>query len=268
MHKRISLSDISQKDILYISTTEIDDDFKTNYHSHPNLEILIFIKGKAKIITTNRQIPVKEGDIVLINANSNHYEVSDSKCTFHAIGVNETNAFLKETFSKKIIYFSVPKDEFKTICTLYDIINNEVLNRADATIIDNSFESITKIIERNRSIYFNKTQYHNYSSVVSTARDIIDNYFFNNLTVEEIANRLSISTSRLCHLFKKEMGVTLIEYKLLSQLSEAYNLLKITDMSIVAISNAVGFNNSAYFNKMFKRATSMTPKEYRIKIRE
>ena len=267
MHKRIPLSNISKKNILYISTTEIDENFKANYHSHPNLEILIFTKGKGKIITNNKQIPVKEGDAVVINQSSNHFEVSDSKCTFYAIGINDSNAFLKNTFSKKIIYFPLNKEDFTTVCSLYDIINKEAENEADSTIIDSCFDAIVSILKRNKDIYFTQSFRKNYSSLVSTAAEILDNYFFSNLTVEDIAKRLSVSTSRLCHQFKKEMGITLIEYKLHCQISEAYNLLKITDMSIAAISSAVGFNDSAYFNKVFKRAACITPKQYRERIR-
>lgn len=263
MHKRKLLADVSKKGLLYISTTDINDDFKASLHSHPNMEILIITKGEGKIITNRKQIPIKEGNVIIINQNSSHYEFSESSCSFHALGVDNSNAFLKETFKKKIIYFPINKDDFSKMLNFFSLLSNEAENRCDSGVIDPCFEAIISIIVRNSSVVFRKEPSNYYSTVVATAKDIIDNYYFSNLTLEDIATRLSISPSRLAHLFKKEIGLTIIEYKLLSQISEAYNLLSMTDMPITNVSNAVGFNDSAYFTKQFKRCCSMTPKEYR-----
>ena len=41
MHQRRTIKNNSDNNLLYISKTEIGDDFKTNYHSHPNVEIIL-----------------------------------------------------------------------------------------------------------------------------------------------------------------------------------------------------------------------------------
>ena len=263
MHKRILLTNFSKKDVLYISSTDIDADFKASYHSHPNLEILLITKGSGKIFTTHKQIPIKEGSVVIINSNSNHYEFSNTSCSFYAIGIDNSNAYLKETFRKKIIYFDLDKDEFSKMNKLYNLIFDEGQSNIEDPIIDNCLDAILTVIRRNSEIIFKHKINDNFSPIVATAKDIIDNYYFSNLTLEDIASRLSISVSRLAHMFKKEVGMTLIDYKLLSQITESYNLLELTDMPIISIASAVGFNNSAYFTKVFKRWAAMTPKRYR-----
>ena len=54
MHNRLTLK--TSNNLLYISLTEIEDTFKSNLHSHPNLEILLINDGKGYIQTTNKKI--------------------------------------------------------------------------------------------------------------------------------------------------------------------------------------------------------------------
>lgn len=263
MHQRISLVNKTNNKLLYISKTDIGDDFKASYHSHSNLEILLITKGKGKILTTNKTIPIKEKDIVIINSNSNHCEISSSECEFLAIGVNHFNAFLDDSFKKKIIYFPVKDEEYEKIKKLYNIIFLESQIKDGENIISSCFENIITLITRNSNTFFNSTTSEVYTSLISNALNIIDNYFYSNLSINDLASRLSVSPSLLCHQFKKETGKTIIEYKLTCQIQEACNLLKITDMSILDISSAIGINNSAYFSKVFKKIMGCTPKEYR-----
>ena len=52
---------------------------------------------------------------------------------------------------------------------------------------------------------------------------------------------------------------------ILRRIGEAQNLLINTDMTITQIAAQVGYNNSNYFQNVFKGALDMTPGEYRRK---
>ena len=269
MHRRLLISIPEENNLLYISETTIDENFKASYHSHPNLEILLIVDGEGKLVTMNRNIDMKKGDVIIINANSKHCEVSKTKCTFYAIGINKLEAFLPNDFQKKIIYFSLNNNDFNSLLALYKIIFQEVEITKDYSfdIILNSYNMIMKYIARNISINFKKVESENKSSLVANAINIIENYYYNQLTLKSIAHRLSISPSLLAHAFKKETGKTIIEYKLECQLQEACNLLKITDMSILDIAFATGFTTSSYFSETFKKKFGITPKEFRNNLK-
>jgi AraC-like DNA-binding protein len=64
-------------------------------------------------------------------------------------------------------------------------------------------------------------------------------------------------------LFKKEMGVTFSNYILNVKIDHAKRLLKNTNMSLISIAIELGFDNQSYFSNVFKKATNMTPKQYR-----
>ena len=56
-----------------------------------------------------------------------------------------------------------------------------------------------------------------------------------------------------------------MKYVALRRMGEAQNLLINTDMSITQIAAQVGYNNSNYFQSVFKRAMGITPREYRVR---
>ena len=133
-----------------------------------------------------------------------------------------------------------------------------------ACLLENTYQMIMKLMERNAELYFGKSEKIQGNHLVSAALNIIENYYYTHLTLKEISHRLSVSSSLLSHEFKKETGKTIIEYKLDCQIEEACNLLAITDMSMIDIAFATGFTTSSYFSEMFKKKKGISPKEYRM----
>jgi AraC-like DNA-binding protein len=81
--------------------------------------------------------------------------------------------------------------------------------------------------------------------------------------IEEIAEEFFMSKYYLCHVFKEATGLTLIQYLNNIKIQHACNLLVNSNLSILEVGNACGFNSSMYFCKIFKQALSVTPSEFR-----
>ncbi|MNC53895.1 Transposon Tn10 TetD protein [compost metagenome] len=87
---------------------------------------------------------------------------------------------------------------------------------------------------------------------------------YNKIThIEEIAGYFYISKYYLCRIFKEATGVTLTHYINNIKIQNACQMLVNTDLSILEIGIACGFNSSMYFSKTFKEALSVTPSEFR-----
>ncbi|WP_379161863.1 response regulator [Paenibacillus sp. sgz5001063] len=87
------------------------------------------------------------------------------------------------------------------------------------------------------------------------------------LGIEEVANRIGISSSYFCLLFKNRFAMTFVEYVTLQRMEAAKFMLASSEKSITAISAGVGYQERRYFTKVFQKHTGMTPKEYRDKHR-
>ncbi len=93
--------------------------------------------------------------------------------------------------------------------------------------------------------------------------DYIRSHIQDNLSVDSVAEALSLNTSYLSKLFKQEMGKTMSRYIRDQKIEIACNMLRHLDESSLNISNYLGFSSQSHFIQVFKRETGMTPEEYR-----
>ncbi len=259
MHKRLLIKN-NDCPLLYISQTIIEGSFQTSLHSHPHLEVLLF-ENAGKIVTTNRQINVKKGSLVIINANSKHAEIGQF-LKFYAVGIANFYAFSKEKINKKIIYYNLDERNYQNFLSIYHLIYNEASYEINSKLIPLFYDTLIKFVYRQENILLKHNQ-SNESDLISNIKGIIDNNFYQPIYLDELANTLNLSKATICHKFKQATNKSIIEYKLERQLEEAKNLLISSDMNIFDISSLVGFNNTAYFSKKFKEKYFVSPTSLR-----
>ncbi len=102
---------------------------------------------------------------------------------------------------------------------------------------------------------------------VREAIHFIEQNFQNDITVEDIAASCSLNRSYFGKIFRDAVGRTpqsfLIEYRM----SRASKLLKLTELPIKDISNAVGYPSQLHFSRAFKNTFGMPPREWRLQNR-
>ena len=100
---------------------------------------------------------------------------------------------------------------------------------------------------------------------VQRLRDYIDKHYNEPILLEQIAAAVKANKYYLAHMFKAETGFSPLQYVVRRRIGEAQNLLINTDMSITQIAATVGYNNSNYFQNIFRKYMGMTPGYYRKK---
>ena len=98
-------------------------------------------------------------------------------------------------------------------------------------------------------------------TVRSIVRFINENYW-KDISIQEIADRFFINMSYLCQVFKKETGKTLMEYITSLRIGYACRLLQQGEFSVGEVCEKVGYIDYYHFNKVFKRVTGLTPLQY------
>ena len=84
----------------------------------------------------------------------------------------------------------------------------------------------------------------------------------------EYANALNMSSAYLNEVVKDATGITVSEYIRNEIIIRAKRLLYYTNMSIKDIAIDLGYEDWAYFSRIFSKATNMPPTEFRAKYRE
>lgn len=87
------------------------------------------------------------------------------------------------------------------------------------------------------------------------------------LTVKDAAELCSMSESYFSHLFKKETGISFVDYVNTQRVCRAEELLRTSDKRISEIAQEVGVENSNYFSVMFRKLRGISPQEYRSSAR-
>jgi signal transduction histidine kinase/AraC-like DNA-binding protein len=113
--------------------------------------------------------------------------------------------------------------------------------------------------------------HHKYSTLqeqaseqlVKKTQDYIADHFSKEITREEIADVLGVSPSYVSRIFRRHTGMALWDYVNSFRIARARELLEHSDMTITEIAFATGYNEPAYFSRMFRKVTGKPPKHYR-----
>lgn len=101
---------------------------------------------------------------------------------------------------------------------------------------------------------------------VARAQHYMEQHYAENITVSRLAELGYVSPSSLNRRFKKETGMTPIEYLIEIRIKMAKTLLKRKNISITDIAMRCGFGSSAHFSSCFQSRTGVTPTDYRNKF--
>jgi two-component system response regulator YesN len=103
----------------------------------------------------------------------------------------------------------------------------------------------------------------NHSSIVRSVRSFIDIHLAKDVSLPAIADHVHLHPVYLSKIYKAETGEPLTEYVYRLRMEKAAFLLRTTPGKVFEIAEIVGYNNTAYFIRVFKKFFYVTPQEYR-----
>ena len=83
------------------------------------------------------------------------------------------------------------------------------------------------------------------------------------ISVSSAAQLTRLSESYFAHIFKREMGMSFVDWYNRERIERARRLLCQTDMRVNEIAASVGIDNANYFSILFKKLTGKTPMQVR-----
>ena len=254
--------------LLYISSAKYGGDWHSVQHTHNCSELFYVIEGQGQFLIEDQTYPVSVNDLVIVNPNVSHTEVSlnASPLRYIVLGVegleltatngnDNTNFCIVnfKTFRENILLcLQNMLSEIENKHTGYEIICQDLMEILIVMLgRQTNFATILAPISK-------KT-----SRLCGSTKRYIDSHYQENITLDQLAEVCHVSKYHLAHAFTEEYGISPINYLISKRIAEAEHLLKTTDFSLNLISNTTGFSSSSYFAQIFRKQKGMSPTEFR-----
>jgi len=98
--------------------------------------------------------------------------------------------------------------------------------------------------------------------------DYVGKNYNQKIDIKKVCKTAAMSCSSFSYLFKKITGKTFVKYLIDFRLQKAMELLSDTSESITEISYSVGFTDTTYFDRVFKKQMNLSPRQYRKSLQE
>ena len=254
--------------LLYISSAKYGGDWHSVQHTHNCSELFYVIEGQGQFLIENKTYPVSVNDLVIVNPNVLHTEVSLNASPLRYIvlgieGLELTASSEGDDTNFCIINLKSIKDtvlhhlqnmlaEIETKKPGYDVVCQDLM------------EILIVLLGRQTNFSTMLTPVSKKTSrLCGSTKRYIDTHYQENITLDQLAEINHVSKYHLAHAFTEEYGISPINYLISKRILEAEHLLKTTDFSLSLISNTTGFSSSSYFAQIFRKQKGMSPTEYR-----
>lgn len=257
--------------LIYISTSKYGGDWHSILHTHPFSELFYVISGSGSFVVEDQVFTVKENDLVIVNPNVEHTEKSfhASPLEYIALGIDGlTFGMQKEGTQKNYSLHNYTKSTQNILFYLNIMLKEIEEKNTDYEIVcQNLLEVLLICIVRDQKLSLSATHTKKMHKECGLIKRYIDANYFENITLDILAELSHLNKFYLVHSFTKFTGLSPINYLIEVRIQEAKSLLVSTNLSIAQISSSVGFSSQAYFSQSFKKATGKTPNEFRKKSR-
>ncbi|HZK27628.1 MAG TPA: PocR ligand-binding domain-containing protein [Thermoclostridium sp.] len=121
---------------------------------------------------------------------------------------------------------------------------------------------LSRIMERFTDYVFNMTNVK-HKDVMFKSIDYINKNYMKKIALDHVAANVYLSPSYFSKIFNEEMKMNFNSYLNYVRIEMSKKLLLDQSISLVDVSNLVGFEDQSYFSKVFKKLTGQTPNKYR-----
>lgn len=231
--------------------------------SRTNNDMFIFeyiLSGSGYIEVKGETFKVSANDVYIIEPGQDHTYYSDPKNPFKKIWIN----FYSDIFTEIFKYFDLSnKTVFHNTETLelFEEIQNlkKISNFSD----DICYEVAPILFKILCVLATNNTNQISISKTAKLTKRYIDESIYSNTSLEDIANILNLSKAHIIREFTKNYGISPYNYLIEQKIATAKKMLILHNMNVNEISSQLGFEDSNYFSKLFKKKTGVSPLQYR-----
>jgi len=253
---------------------DISDRDKTFSGDMPCWTLHLTTRGKALFLNEQMELEVKPGDMMLLQPQAQyHYGLHPAADEWQHLWVlfqprSHWGEWLNwRELDKGIMHLTIHDPEqrqcleqlFKNLISLKD---HPGASRADLQY--NRLEELLIRAKENQP----RSEHSPADQRIANACEYIMLHLASNFSVDDVAAACNLSASRIAHLFKQQMGMSLKAWSNNVRLQKVRKLLLSSNDSISAIARQVGYEDPAQLAKNFKKNMGCSPREFRQSFKQ
>lgn len=256
--------------LLYVSTAKYGGDWHSLMHTHACTELFYVVGGMGQFKVAEKLIPVSPDDLVIVNPNVEHTEVSlnASPLEYIVLGVEGMEFAADENGDRRYSAFNFHSGREDILPYLRGMLREiEQKSAGYEVVCQDLLEVLVVKLMRHTDFSLTVTPAQQSSKECAEARRYIDSNFKENISLDQLAELTHVNKYYLVHSFSKEYGVSPINYLIGRRIEESRYLLADTNHSLSQISHMLGFSSPSYFSQSFRKLEGISPMEYRKRQR-
>ncbi len=252
-------------------------------HSHDFCELVIVTRGSAMHMLEGASFPVTAGDVFLLQGRQKHYfyerknldlinimydsgkialPENELRCMpgYCAMFLLEPTYRRQHNFASRLHLGRVP---LARVERLVDEMERECEEEQSGKEVALRAKLLELMVFLSRAYTSSDTTEAHALLRVGNVIGALENDFSKDWKLEELLDIAHMSRSNLMRVFRKATGQTPIDYLVRLRIQRAMEMLRNTDLSITEIALEVGFNDSNYFTRQFRRILGESPRSFR-----
>ncbi|MCR8630674.1 MULTISPECIES: AraC family transcriptional regulator [Paenibacillus] len=261
-------------------------------HGHDFVELVYIVRGEAQHVFAGNHYEIRAGDVFIINPGEVHtYSIQPGKeieiinCLFLS-DLIQGNWLLELGISQSMDYFYVhpfldKRERFHRRLNLNGqdatrtlLLLETIMNEFDSRY--SGFESLIRLQMVELLILLSRAyqqaegqcgrepvRWNSKQLLVRRICGYLERYYDKKLSIPDLCELFTISPRQLNRVFKEALGMTVVNMIHQIRIERAKHLLLETDEKVITIAGKVGYEDPAFFSRLFHRQVGCSPGKYR-----
>lgn len=232
------------------------DDF---WYADPGSKLLYLEEGSQIIHTTDRSLAVAAGTICVLPDGTPHQFESRGHYRSHVVRFSP--GYLE--WDESLRTFGCEQEEGAMFLSVLDVLGRLYYGTTPIGKSPHITMALTLLVEWLKTVEHRGGQERPMPSGVLAARRLIEEQVTQSLSLQQIAERVHLSTSHLRNSFARHMGCAPLHYQQELRMERACRLLSLPWMSIEQVARNCGYADAHYFARLFRKKFGLSPSQWR-----
>lgn len=257
----------SRVELIWANQSKMETAQRMQTHLHACHQLYYILEGTSTFVIGGRELAVQSGSCFLVPAMTPHEMLPIREGLLHSY---ELKLFIKDPFllSRLQDSASVFADD-GTIGRLltYVVENWNCRDKQNVTDIEYILSTVLLNFFVDQLHYARSDSAHilteHYSAATKSILVYIEKHFPYHFSLQALGQRLNYNKNYLCSVFRKDTGVSIVEYLNFIRIRRAIIFFAFYGQDVYTTCESVGFANLSHFSRTFKALVGVPPRDFR-----